>query len=363
MKKSTVGLCVSILMILLWTGCRPVSPLGSRLFVENAGIDQSGAGLTLSMNTYLADLQESADAGRFLMAEGFSITAAMEAVTRSTGREPYFPHNSALIIGRSAAEKGIAGILQFFTGYNGCRTGVPLFIAEETAEKVIEAVQNEKNLDPRALGELADADRNAGRSLYAPLYKAVYAGKNGTADLCVPILSVQEGTVIVSGSAVFRESRMVTTLSGNQTAGVLLTAGMLRNTVIHGEIAGYGRMSLAVTVKDARLSCDGDAESGWSFTLHAVCEAMPFEWNFASELPEEESFYQTVTAYCSEQLTAWAESAVQRARTAGADPCGLGDFLRQTQPRQWSEMENGWRTQLRRLRFSAEVEVQYCTPK
>jgi hypothetical protein len=113
----------------------------------------------LSLNTFLADLKTEAGNGEFQIQNGFSITEAMERIARKTGREPYFPHNCAVVIGRAAAEQGIGGILRFFTEFSGCRGGVPLFMADNTAAEVLQYVSESTLLDARALNELTDDGR------------------------------------------------------------------------------------------------------------------------------------------------------------------------------------------------------------
>lgn len=355
MRKKTITVLL-LAGALLLSGCSTPSPLGSRLFAENVGIDGTENGIMLSMNTYLADLQGDSENGGFQSQGGVSVIEAMEKTARNTGREPYLPHNCALVIGRAAAEKGVGGVLRFFTEYNGCRGGVPLFVADGTAAEVLQCVAQSERLDARALGALADEERLAGRTVCTPLYRAVGAGINGTRDLCVPMLAVKENEVTVTGAAVLRDGQLAAQLNGNQTVGLQLIAGELQQTLVYCEVSGYGRVTLAVQVEKSAVQITEQANLGCMFVLQAACTAKVLECDFLPP-PQDTLLQQRLREACAAQLAAWAQAAARRSFAVGTDPFGLGEQLRAQAPDRWKALSDSWRNVLQHSSLDAAVTV------
>ena len=355
MKRCTAWMLLIALCTGL-TGCSVPAPaeLGSRLFVENAGIDRSGSDIVLSLNGYLADLQDS---NAFLTQSGFSVIGAMEALALRTGRQPYFSHNGAVIVGRDTARAGIGGILQFFTDYPECRGSVPLFVADTTAAELLDAIRSEPELDNRMLIELVHSDLHAGRTLYTSVYRAASALEQTGIDPAAPILSAAQSGVTVTGTAIFRDDRLAAELTPDETVGLQLITGSAQYALVYVTLRDYGRISLAVTIRghDLRISTQDGAPA---FALRLTCEAEISEYGAAVRIPSDQTMNALLEADCARQLSAWAESCAAKMIRASLDPMGFGARMQRTAPELWATYGENWRNTLSSCIFSAEATVR-----
>ena len=301
------ALLVMAALMLLCTGCKGESPLGSRLFAEAVGVDAEADGVAVTVLGYLADAEEEGGSG-CVTGMGSSVTEALARITGKTGREPYFPHNGALIVGAAAAEQGIEGILRFFTEYNGCRVGVPLFVVEGTGAAALETLSAGGDVNAQSLYRLTDPELAAGQTVRTPVYTAVTA--NGAGDFAVPILSVGESAAEVTGTALFHQGRMTGRLTREETTGLHILQGTLKQALIQCRLP-WGRASAAIIVDDIHKEIkDGTVE------VRVTCHGLLFESEFAATSRNVGPIREYLQEACSAQLTQWTNSAFEKAAQA-----------------------------------------------
>ncbi len=294
--RMTAGMLLAA-MLCLMTGCRKDSPLGSRFYVEAVGVDVAAAEKTVTMLGYLAD-QGSEGERQCMTAGGENLTEVLTELTGQTGREPYFPHNRALVVSAGAAEQGLEPLLLFFTDYTGCRPGVPLFIAEGSAATVVEALTGDHGTDARLLSELTDPEIMAGRTVQAPLYTTMTA--DGAGDFAAPLVRAGEDGLRVTGTALFRSGVMTGRLSAEETVGLHLLRGTLKNTLVHCVLPA-GNVTVAITADEMQRS---------GGRLRVVCRGQIFESDFPVQDDGAGPIRSALEADCRAQLTAWAQSAM-----------------------------------------------------
>ena len=353
MKKRPHTAILLLGLLVGLSGCSVPSParLGSRLFVENAGIDLTETQTTLSLNGFLPDLS---DGNAFLTQSGDSIPGAMEALAQRTGRQPYFPHNGALIVGQDAARSGIDGILRFFSAYPECRGSVPLFVADTTAAAALDAIRTDPTLDNRTLIDLVDGSLHTGRTLYTPVYRAAAARAAGHTDIAAPVLSVTETGVEISGTAVFRGDALALTLSPDETAGLQLITGTASYVLVHVPIGGTPT-AFVVTVRRHALRLTSDGERP-RFVLALTCIAAPGD-SGGSALVTDDATAAWVAAECARRLRGWAESCAARTARVALDPMGFTELALQSD--RWAARAASDRSAfLRSADFSAEIDVR-----
>jgi spore germination protein KC len=300
----------------LLTGCSKASPLGSRLFAEAAGVDAGDAGFAVTVMGYVADQGE--EGGSLCRtAGGASLTGALAALTGQTGREPYFPHNGALVVGESTARQGMAPVLLFFADYPGCRAGVPLIIAEQSAASVVMKLAQDDAPDVHLLQQLTDPVEMAGRTVSTPLYTALTA--EGVGDFAAPLVQASEDGLYVTGTALCRSGVMTGRLTAEETVGLHLLNGTLKNALVQCELP-EGRAVVAVTADE--MKCVAGAE----VRLNVRCRGQIFEAAFPVRAGETGPLASMLAEQCRQQLTAWAASALRKLQRAESNVCGWADF-------------------------------------
>lgn len=317
MKFGWMRLSALLAAVSLLTGCSKASPLGNRLFAEAVGVDVRGTEVAITVMGYVADQGDQGDS-MCRTAGGTSLTGALAALTGQTGREPYFPHNGALVIGEAAARQGMEPVLLFFTDYPGCRSGVPLIIAEDHAASVVAKLSEDGAPDVRLLQQLTDPEEMAGRTVSTPLYTTMTA--SGAGDFAAPLVQASENGLRVTGTALCRAGVMTGRLSPEETVGLHLLNGTLKNALVQCELP-EGRVVVALTADEMKCTAGDDVR------LTVRCRGQVFESAFPIRTGETGPLASMLAEQCRQQLTAWATSALRKLQTAGANVCGWADFI------------------------------------
>ncbi len=315
-KSGWIKLGTLLTAVSMLTGCSKASPLGSRLFAEAVGVDVRGTEVAVTVMGYVADQGEEGGS-MCRTAGGTSLTGALAALTGQTGREPYFPHNGALVVGETAARQGIEPILLFFTDYPGCRSGVPLIIAEDHAASVVAKLAEDDAPDVRLLQQLTDPEEMAGRTVSTPLYTTMTAA--GAGDFAAPLVQASESGLRVTGTALCRAGVMTGRLTAEETVGLHLLNGTLKNALVQCDLPA-GRVVVAVTADEMKCTAGADVQ------LEVRCRGQVFESAFPVRAGETGPLASMLAEQCRQQMTAWATEALRGLQRAGANVCGWADF-------------------------------------
>lgn len=358
--------------VLLLSSCSGDLPLNHRMIVQNAGVDEIDGEFTLSVNAYLADRsapgeEENAE-DVFFSRSGNSVTNAVEQIGLTTGREPYFPHNQAVVIGQETAENGIGAALSFFMEFYECRGSVPLFIAQGDAEALLSCVGKDGSVPTRELAALSQSGVQNGSAVYAEVFTAAQCLIDGERDFCVPVLRTEQTgenvRVLLDGTALFSGEKMVALLGERETQGVLLAAGTAQNMslglTVSAENAG-SEFQVQAAVKDIKTTVRCKVENdAVQISIAVTCSASATEWDFAAQPTMDEAMIAVLRESCENELVQRVEAAIRIcAQENGSDPFGFGRRLAQQEAQWWRENREIWRQLLPECDFSVTVDCNF----
>jgi len=289
----------------------------------------------------------------------------MEQIGLVTGREPYFPHNQAVVIGRKTAENGIGAALSFFTEFYECRGSVPLFVAQGNAEELLREIGQNGSISARELSSLSESGRQSGCAVYAEVFTAAQCLTDGERDFCVPVLamertSTEESRIVLDGTALFSGEKMTAQLNERQTQGVLLAAGNAKNMTLRLTVPASGKngeLQAQVAVENLKTTVRCSAEgSRAAIALQITCDASPAEWDFAAKTNPDTAMIESLRAVCEQELLQRTQEAIRICAVKNsADPFGFGRYLAQQSPGWWREHRDRWRQLLPGSTFTVSV--------
>ena len=132
MKKALTSVLLSLILTLTASGCAP--ELYERLLISAIGVDRTATGCRV---TVLAS-ETTEDGGQSTFSgEGDTVPEALSQIALESGRTPLYSHNAAILFGMQCAESGIAEQLDFFIRHYDSRPTAKVFLAEDTAERVL----------------------------------------------------------------------------------------------------------------------------------------------------------------------------------------------------------------------------------
>ena len=272
--------------------------------------------------------------------------AAEKALLRS--EKLLFPGNAEyILIGRSAAERGIAPILDYLLRDNDIRPVVRLCLVEGDAEKLITDYDNKAGLADRLAG-LFQIGREQTALFSFSLAQAAAAWYGGQ-PLVMPMLRLSDGKISPAGGAVLTEGKLLATMDSAQTRGYMLLTGAATGHPL--ELSDR-----VFRVRDAAVKMKPDVRDG---ALRGLSLSMEFEMSLTqSNMETDFSRSQAEEQACAREEDC-IRSALMFAQEAGQDIFGFGEKLQARRPALWRQLDGDWPRIWARLPVTLETKAKF----
>lgn len=297
-----------------------VSSIGDRVVVTGIGVEWNEDGYHLSVQSVEAlktagSLTEQSDnATEVYRAGGVSVAQALEAFLNETGRSTYILHNRILALRVSQLrERSIFDMLDYFVRNPDGRASVNVVLCRQSPAELLAIPSGNDAIPAEYVSQLLEEGTERGLVWAADLLE-VERASSGMMDLALPILTVEEGTPRLDGTAFFREGYLVGELNTRQTTGLLLAAGRIRRCLQTVEDITFQlkNMRTRVTVQSS--------DEGLVYDFEVSGEAEPVEvGNGSLSNDRRDILLKQVEQQLSENLRVAVGLTVE----AGSDPLGL----------------------------------------
>jgi hypothetical protein len=246
---------------------------------------------------------------------------AVEEVTAVTGKVPYLAHARSVIIGETTAQKGIRDIVDFLTHYPECRYDVNLYISMGIAGEYVKEAAESKLIE-QASDYLQMGAKNTRLASATVLETSKRLLTIGT-DPFIPAISLLDGTLAISGTAVFLEDKLTVFLSREATQGLLLLRGADTTDIVSIGNDLSARIAFKLEKAKAKIILEFSGNSiQWEVSLKI--EAAVYEIGSGVNDKSESSLVPKL----EEEVTRLIKCYFKETQTAEGDPVGFGRIVR-----------------------------------
>lgn len=346
----SVFLCLGLLMGLWGCGGRE---LYERLLIHGIGVDVKGDGFTVTVRSSISPEDQGEE---YFRCEGRSVLEALNSLTLSTGRKPFYAHNYLVVFGRECGERGLDRCLDFFIRYYNTRPGVQMYLAEGTAEEILSSQKDGKYLKMSELQQLGDSSKDNGRTVSVDILDFVNGVKREGSSAVLPVLRAgEEGSVEIASTAYFSGYKLAGFLSLEETRGFLAARGLLQSgeAVVSGESFGAVTLSLSGASGSVALQWGEDGRPQFEITVdtEADVSAVSGGRDFL-----EMGIYGQVERALSELLEQEIEQALEKTVLRGrCDIFGFGNLLYRRAPDYWKENREDWASLMAQCGYTVYV--------
>lgn len=232
----TIAAAVAFLLLALFCcGCERASvELSEMMIIQGLGIDVNGDEITATVEM-LNNLQSSAAGGddsgerrtRVFSSSGKSISEAVNNITLKCGNAPLYAHTRVVVLGKSAAEKDISDILDFFERDYNTKPSMLICMAKDcTAGEVIGAEVTDNGVKSEILEGILETGNKLSLVPKVRVVDAVTVMEEETSSLKLPAVSVIKNEKTdefkLSGCAVFNNDNDFVAFVDEKTASSML---------------------------------------------------------------------------------------------------------------------------------------------
>ncbi|MBL3729700.1 Ger(x)C family spore germination protein [Lysinibacillus sp. HST-98] len=380
MKKTSIFLF--ILFALFISGCEGKRELNELAIVVAMGIDkvENGYEVTLQVVNPSSVSSKQGNSGQSSVvtyhATGKSVFEAIREMTTVTPRKPYFSHIQILVLGKELAKNGISESLDFFSRDHELRSDFYVIVSDETSAREILSIFTplEKIPASKLYNSLEVSDKAWAPTTHIHIHDLIKEisekGKNavltnirivGEADLGKERINIEKieptANLKYSGLALFKQDKLVGTLTENESKGYNYIKNNVKNTL--GIIACPKGGNLSVEITNAKTKMKGKVKNGVpSINLKINIKQNVGEVNCSIDLSKKKT-----NDYINKKTEARIKKIVEEALDAiqkdyRADVLGFGEAIYRADYKEWKKIKNEWGEIFPYVKVNVSVDVE-----
>lgn len=380
MKKTSIFLF--ILFTLFISGCEGKRELNELAIVVAMGIDkvENGYEVTLQVVNPSAVSSKQGNGGQSSVvtyhATGKSVFEAIREMTTVTPRKPYFSHIQILVLGKELAKNGISESLDFFSRDHELRSDLYVIVSDETSAREILSLFTplEKIPASKLYNSLEVSDKAWAPTTRIHIHdlikeiskkgkKAVLTNIRivGEADLGKEPINIEKvdppANLKYSGLALFKQDKLVGTLTENESKGYNYIKNNVQNTL--GIIACPKGGNLSIEITNAKTKMKGKVKNGVpSIHVKINIKQNVGEVNCSIDLSKKKTY-----DYINKKTEARIKTIVEEAldtiqKDYQADVLGFGEAIYRADYKEWKKIKNEWGEIFPYVEVNVSVDVE-----
>jgi spore germination protein KC len=357
-------------MLLMVSGCFDRRELDTIAIVVGAGLDKGREEGNVRVTLQIANIGSSEqsdpqtasnEASSFVNVteEGPAVNYAVRNMQSKVSRFIYLAHNKVIIIGEEMAKEGINDALDFFVRASEARLTVHLFVAEGEASEILDSSQHFGQLPGSEIQELIRKQEVTSTAPIVTEFDFVTTMIGKSREAYAPLIKIVEEdggkNLKISGTAVFKDSKMVGTFDEYETQGMLHIHNRYKQGVLFVNIEDT---PATIEILDAKTKIRPEVFTDGTIKMH-------IKLNVSAGLGDQGAGVNLFTpqnmdkvkSAVSDAIRDQIVRAIEKAKEYDSDVFGFGQSLSRIYPEKWKEIEGQWEDLFRSVQYDVEIKV------
>ncbi|HHT49013.1 MAG TPA: Ger(x)C family spore germination protein [Firmicutes bacterium] len=364
--RGSLGLL--LLSLVLSGGCWDRRELETLAVVTGMGLNYAaqGDGYEVAFQIVRAAQLQSASGGAggggelkpvwILRSTGPTVFEAVRNATFQSSRRLFLSHNQVLIISEAVAKGGLLPALEFFVRDHEPRNTQWLLLTPDEPVEILDAAAGLERVSALAIVDLMKQYQLT--SKIKPVYLADYIKTRieKTTANTLPIIRIYETAgkkeLLLDGTAILKEDRLVGFLDHKETRGLLWVLGEVRGGVITVDLPGGGKATFEIF--DAIPKVKVEFKEGRVQVKIEIKEraGLGAQTTYADlSTPEQ---FKKLENLQTKAIEDEIRAALAKAKAYKADIFGFGEYLYKHDHRTWQRLQKEWE----RYFVDAQVEIK-----
>lgn len=343
-KIVSVVIAVSVLL----SGCCSGQRLSDLTIVQAVGIDKQDDKTQISLQ-YL-NLNKSTGSTDSLsdnitsVAYGTSnsISSAISTASKVLSQRVFFGQNKLVVLGSEYVKGDVEKGLDYLVRSVDSRPDVLVAISEEKASDIISCCENNIMLPAKKIYELLKLGEETGLGASVTVNNMLNMYSEPTADIYLPVLSLNNKVVKCKGIAVFSKEKYQKTLTPSQSFGMLFINGNITNGSLNVKNDTLGNVGVEILSSKSRRSAyvsNGQLHFDISIKLRILLDEV--EKGTTTAVQEQET--KMIESLINKKVKQMCLSAVKECFSLGSDPFMTGKYLACDSEYQYNALKDNWR--------------------
>ncbi|MGG1514147.1 Ger(x)C family spore germination protein [Paenibacillus oryzisoli] len=389
LRKTVLGFLLPALL-LLTTGCWNRHEADTVEYALAAGIDLNDKGqivvtvLTPVLEAMKPSNNLKGEQKKTLSVSGPTTFEAIRNYVKITGRKLYWSHLQVLLIGEKAAKMNVRHYLDFFSLDPELRGTAYIAIVKGRALDLLESSPDIATISANYLRELiqhTDMEGNCAKVQFTEFARKFAQPTGGQpfspivhlidqSDYVSQIVGIapyqgkdtkQSTLFYANGTGVFRDERMVGTLSGKETRGFLWVMGELKSAIVAVPCPNETNCHISLELVDDLKTKRKVTYEGGKASIHLFISV---EFNLGDKSGTSFKVDNATIAFLEKEFAKKIESEVHLAFHKIAvelhsDIFAFGNTVEDRNPKLWEQIKADWETSiLPNAELTLEVEAK-----
>lgn len=364
---------LSFCCILMLTGCQDKNEIESLAFVVALGVDMDESdnfAVSLQIIRRGTTMEKNQNPQTLVYASnGKTINEAINNISEQLSKEIKFSNEKCIIIGEKLAEYGIQSVIDFSLRENDIRPVVPILVTRGKAVDILKVRTKENSVPGYEIGDMVKIQRDLGLAAVAT---NLDFEKNKNVEESVNSCSViskkdttnneSENDLVISGSAVFKNYKLVGYMKEKETRGMNWLKGKIKYGNISIQFQDEDKVNLSI------LSCRSNLEAS-IVSNEVYIDVNVREKSNINEIDEkilgnlDFNSNPHILDYLSKKQDEFIYNEIMSAvnmskNTFSADIFGFGDLLYKEHPKEWNKVKENWNENFKDVHINVNVSSQ-----
>ena len=328
------------------TGCAPTTEIDKLMIVSGMSIDYTDG--LFDVTTQIIDMKNSDQTELSpinLSTKGKTIIESIGMLPGIEGQRLYYTHAKLILVNDDYFKtKGVSHLIDLLNYEPRFRSSISIAVTETKASDVINTTPQ---TDPIPCYSIADSIKESSKMLRTPdvpYYKFLNETLEEGIDGVLPIINTiknekDESLPIVEGTALFKDTIMVSSLTPKQTTYLLIIKDPKENSIF--------------TIDNYSFLID-KAESDISYENKEVYISLKIELSLLEgDKITNDELEKLINQDCEKGIS----DVIQLCKDWGCDPLGIGRHIKRYHTSTWKEIyPENWENFYKNLKINVDID-------
>lgn len=356
--KKVVILIICIVLMFNLSGCWSSHELNDYAFVMGVAMDKGTKNKNVLITAQIAKPSglkadgssseggsSSGDAYWNVKSEGESVFDTVREFTHESERKLYWNHNNVVIFGQSLAEEGIQDSFDFFMRGYEIRLASNVFVAKGIAGEAFYVNPKLGDMPANSINKLTKVQQFTSETYVVTLQQFACSLMSKTCAPVAPLIEVkgegEEQQLLLSGTAVFKEDKLVGELNKTETRGLLWVVDEVESGIVVVDCPDVdGIVSIEIRNSSTSITpeiIDGNIKMNIEIKVEGNIGDQSCKQNLATS-----DMFKVLQGYLASAVKNEILSSLKVAKELNTDFYDFGGAVHRKYPGKWSELEGKW---------------------
>jgi len=298
--------------------------------------------------------------------KGTTVFEAIRNQFKVSNKSPFYSHIQLIVIGEKMAKEGISDVLDFFERNHETRLTANILIAKgTTAQKILSLKSSLEQIPAVHLQGIIAQHEKSGEIQNSRLIDVVKALSNEGIQPTISVIEIANAggnsddmhNIMIQGSGVFREDRLIGWLEPEETVGLLYIKNMVKGGIIN--VSNPMEKGKTISIEEIRSSVKTDVKfiDNKPYFYINIDAHGSIAGQQGRKTTADPFMLKELEKECERKLKSIAANTMTVSQKKyKCDIVGVGEIMHIKYTEYWKQVKNDWRNIYSRIPVEINVD-------